>query len=220
MKSPRPAAVHPSKADKREAIMLAAEKLFTSRRFHEITLDDIVREAKVGKGTVYAYFKGKDDLFHQVAMSGFDELCDLLHLHISGDAPFESQLIQASEAISAFFERRKHLFRMIQSEDARMSLCRGNPKKKWQERRSHLVQALEQIIEKGRRTESVRRDISSNILARFLLALLRSRARDVGDEIDVPSVESLVSFFLSGASGGEASSPAADARSISESEES
>ena len=36
--------------DKRQRIMQAAEKLFSSRRFHEITTDDVAREAKVGKG--------------------------------------------------------------------------------------------------------------------------------------------------------------------------
>ncbi|RPI59812.1 MAG: TetR/AcrR family transcriptional regulator, partial [Planctomycetaceae bacterium] len=64
--------------DKRLQIMQAAEKLFTSRRFHEVTTDDIAKSAHVGKGTIYNYFKDKDDMFFQMATNGFDELCDLL----------------------------------------------------------------------------------------------------------------------------------------------
>ena len=105
--------------------MQAAEKLFTSRRFHEITLDDIVHEAHVGKGTIYTYFKDKDDLFFQVATSGFGELCALLRRRVAGDAPFRQQLLQACKAATAFFEGRRQLSRMIQSEDARMCLCSG-----------------------------------------------------------------------------------------------
>ena len=50
--------------------MRAAEKLFTSRRYHEISLDAVVQEARVGKGTIYRYFQSKDDLFfHRRALA-------------------------------------------------------------------------------------------------------------------------------------------------------
>ena len=71
-----------TRPDKRLAIMQAAESLFTSRRLHEITLDDVAREAQVGKGTIYRYFQDKDDLFFQTATQGFDELCDLLQQRV------------------------------------------------------------------------------------------------------------------------------------------
>ena len=38
---------------KERRIMEAAERLFTSRRFHEITLEEVAQAAKVGKGTIY-----------------------------------------------------------------------------------------------------------------------------------------------------------------------
>lgn len=192
--------------------MLAAEKLFTSRRFHEITLDDIVREAKVGKGTIYVYFKDKDDLFRQVAISGFDELHALLQRHIASNAPFEAQLLKASEAIEKFFERRKQLFRMIQSEDARMSLCHGQLKQEWQERRNRLVDSLGQILEKGRAAGRIRSDISPTIIARFLLSLLRSKARDMRDGLETIKFELLMDMFLSGASKDGAKAPSAETK--------
>ena len=42
---------------KRHHIMLAVEKLATSRRFHEITLEEVAKTAKIGKGTIYHYFQ-------------------------------------------------------------------------------------------------------------------------------------------------------------------
>ena len=65
-------------SDKRQSIMQTAERLFKSRRIHEITLDEVAQKAKVGKGTIYLHFQNKDDLFFQVATSGFDELCGLV----------------------------------------------------------------------------------------------------------------------------------------------
>ncbi len=192
--------------NRREQILQAAEKLFTSRRFHEITLDDIVQEAHIGKGTIYTYFKGKDDLFFQLATSGFDELCQLLQRRVAEDAPFRQQLLQACGAISAFFARRRQLFRIIQTEDARMSLSRGSLRIRWARKRRRLAGSLGRILRKGQISGLVRRDLSAERLAQFLLGLLRTRARNLREQGASVSDELLVDLFLSGA--GQAACPA------------
>ena len=60
--------------DKAADILKAAEKLFAAGRYHEVTLDEICKNAHVGKGTVYRYFHDKEDLLWRVIMSGLDEL--------------------------------------------------------------------------------------------------------------------------------------------------
>ncbi len=47
---------------KRERIIDAAWKLFREEGFAETTINDILREAEISKGTFYYYFKSKDDL--------------------------------------------------------------------------------------------------------------------------------------------------------------
>jgi len=161
--------------------MQAAEKLFTSRRFHEITMDDVAKEAGVGKGTIYRYFRDKDDLFFQTATSGFDELCDLLRRKVPGNAGFSQQLLVACRQIATFFERRQQLLRMIQTEDGRMPWCHGELREHWMERRKNLVAALAETIRKGVAEGEVRDDIPAEVLASFLLGMLRTRGRDLGD---------------------------------------
>jgi AcrR family transcriptional regulator len=199
-------------------IMRAAEKLFTSRRFHEITLDDIVREAHVGKGTVYAHFKDKDDLFFQVAMSGFEDLCDLLRRRVAGEATLSEQLRQVCEAISAFFTRRKPLFRMIQSEDARMSMCHGSIREQWKKKRRQLASVLGQVMQRGQDDGKLRYDMPAERMANLLLGLLRTRARSIREDEDHMSDELLVDFFLKGAGSAESSAPGAIRRSSTERE--
>jgi len=184
---------------KRESIMKVAEKLFSDRRLHEITLDDIARRAHVGKGTIYNYFHDKDDLFFQVATSGFDELCDLLAQRVSRNAPFPKQLLQACEAITAFFRRRRYLFRMIQTEDARMSLNRGRLHAQWLSKRAKLTETLGKILEEGRQAGVLRTDLPTEALARFLLGLLRTRGRELQEDGHTVSDGSLVDMFLHGA---------------------
>ena len=185
--------------DKRHEIMRAAEKLFTRRRFHEITVEDIAREAHVGKGTIYLHFKDKDALFFEVATSGFDELCRLLQRKVPEDAPFEAQLSDTCVQISGFFDRRRQLLRMIQSEEARISWCRGDVRNQWTEKRQRLVAAVAEILDKGRREGKVRSDIAPEVLAHFLLGMLRTLGRNLSDVRNGSWHEWVVDLFLAGA---------------------
>jgi TetR/AcrR family fatty acid metabolism transcriptional regulator len=50
------------KADKRDAILRAAIQTFAARGFFNAQVADVARSAGVAAGTVYLYFRGKDDL--------------------------------------------------------------------------------------------------------------------------------------------------------------
>jgi TetR/AcrR family fatty acid metabolism transcriptional regulator len=61
--------------DKRARILDAAVKVFAGRGFHSATVAEIARVAGVADGTIYLYFKSKDDLLLRL----FDEkMTDLL----------------------------------------------------------------------------------------------------------------------------------------------
>jgi TetR/AcrR family transcriptional regulator, fatty acid metabolism regulator protein len=51
-----------TRADKREAILRAATDTFAERGFFNAQVADVARAAGVAAGTVYLYFKSKDDL--------------------------------------------------------------------------------------------------------------------------------------------------------------
>lgn len=50
------------KADRRDAILRAAIETFAARGFFNAQVADVARSAGVAAGTVYLYFRGKDDL--------------------------------------------------------------------------------------------------------------------------------------------------------------
>jgi len=52
----------PERADKRAAILRAAIDVFAARGFFNAQVADVARAAGVAAGTVYLYFKSKDDL--------------------------------------------------------------------------------------------------------------------------------------------------------------
>ena len=58
------------KQKRRNDILNAAEKIFFNKGFDAATMDDVAEEAELSKGTLYLYFKSKEELFHEIARKG------------------------------------------------------------------------------------------------------------------------------------------------------
>lgn len=52
--------------DKREAILRAAIKVFASKGYFNSKVSDIAGEAGIADGTVYLYFRSKDEILHSI----------------------------------------------------------------------------------------------------------------------------------------------------------
>ena len=52
--------------EKHNMILTVARKLFGKYGLRKTTVDEIAREARVGKGTIYNYFKSKEEVFQAV----------------------------------------------------------------------------------------------------------------------------------------------------------
>lgn len=59
-------------------ILEAAEKIFFTKGYESATMNEIAQEAELGKGTIYLYFKGKDDVHRAIVEKGMDILFDLI----------------------------------------------------------------------------------------------------------------------------------------------
>jgi len=185
--------------DKQKQIMRVVEKLATNRRFHEITLDEVAEAAGVGKGTIYRYFADKDELFFQVATSGFEELCELLKRKVPNNTSFSEKLLNACKQITKFFAARRQLLQMMQNEANLAYWRKGKMRQRWLDKRKMLVDVLADIFCEGVEDGVVRSDISAEVMATFLLGLLRTRARDLQDVPEnMKNCKLLVNMFLNG----------------------
>lgn len=186
--------------DKKQRIMEAAVRLFRARQFHELTLDEVATEADVGKGTIYLYFTDKDDLFFQTAVAGFDEMCERLRASATDGASFRDRLVQASETISDFFRERRPLFRMILAEGER-TLGRGKSlRQRWSEQRKKMTAIVAGIVMHGVESGEVRGDVPAEIMAEYLLGMLRTRSWELEDQPAARrTLASVVDLFVNGA---------------------
>ena len=68
--------------NKRKLIVQTAVKLFSELPFHKVRLDDVAEAAGVGKGTVYIYFKNKEELYYSLVYDGFSGMVDRVKLEL------------------------------------------------------------------------------------------------------------------------------------------
>src|ERR687889_2788708 len=68
--------VRPTVADKREAILRAAIRVFAHNGYFNSKVADIASEAGVADGTVYLYFKSKEDILHSIFDRSVEEALD------------------------------------------------------------------------------------------------------------------------------------------------
>ncbi len=53
---------------RRQQIMIAAKRVFTEKEFEKSTMEDIAKEAELSPGTLYLYFKSKDELYASLCL--------------------------------------------------------------------------------------------------------------------------------------------------------
>jgi AcrR family transcriptional regulator len=187
------------KIDKKQRIMLAAENLFTSRRFHEIRMEDVARKACVGKGTIYQYFENKDDLFFQTATSGFEELYELVQQNIPQTAGFREKLTVTCSHIVAFVEKRRQLFQMMNDGSIRLHLT-GASRERLSNNRRLLRAVIAGIMQRGIEEGEIRSDMKPEVLSVFLMGMLRSRAWDMeGVDKNDCSLDVVIDLICNGA---------------------
>ena len=86
---------------KSERILLAAADVFSRKGYLQATLDEIIEIADTGKGTVYNYFKNKDNLFYTL-VSRINEpfVAALQKVEASDESPFIKLELYLKEMIS------------------------------------------------------------------------------------------------------------------------
>jgi AcrR family transcriptional regulator len=161
-----------AKTDKKQQIMSAAESLFSNRRYHELTIDEVAKVGKVGKGTVYRYFKDKEDLFLQTAGWGGEELCESVEQSSPKGENFEASLLGICEVMGEFFSKRWNLFRVMQEQEQRGTWSKA-ALGQMKHGGDRLQLAIATVMKRGQKEGFLRKDLAAPVLAELFRGLLR-----------------------------------------------
>src|SRR6266851_702784 len=92
----------------------AASRLFAARHFHEVRMEDLAAEAGVGKGTLYRYFRTKDDLYLKLLERAAEEYLARLRRAAETACGARARLVAVAEAIITYFDDQPHILELIQ----------------------------------------------------------------------------------------------------------
>lgn len=100
--------------DTRGRILLAARDVFGKKGFYEAKMEDIAREAGMGKGTLYLYFRSKEELYQCLLVEGMRYLIDRLKEIISSEGTFEDKMRRIIRFLNEFLQENKEfVLRMV-----------------------------------------------------------------------------------------------------------
>jgi len=101
------------KEHRKEEILNAAQKVFFDKDLPAATMDEIAEAAELSKGTLYLYYKSKEDLYLGVMMRGMQVLfTEYEGLAASLDSPLQ-KIIKLSDLYIDFFTSNRKFFRMF-----------------------------------------------------------------------------------------------------------
>ena len=154
---------------KQEEILAAASKVFAARQYHEVLCDEIAEEAGVGKGTIYRYFRTKEDLYFATILHGYEAINESLAAAISAESTPEKRLERIAREILKYFWDRRYFYSLLYRNEQRFLAQEGRLKKN----REHLVELVEKTIRRGIETGAFRR-VDPKTAAELFLGMVRA----------------------------------------------
>ncbi|NHJ20908.1 MAG: TetR/AcrR family transcriptional regulator [Candidatus Lokiarchaeota archaeon] len=87
---------------RKKIILEATERLFLSEGYEKTTMDEIARQSEFSKGTLYNYFKSKDELYLAIGIKAYELICEYTERFTSKEKPGLSQLMAIGYAFYEF----------------------------------------------------------------------------------------------------------------------
>jgi len=123
-----------SKTERKRVIVQSATKIFAEKGYDGATISEIAKEAKVADGTIYEYYRNKEDLFLNIPEENLLELLS----YIDGASP-EKKLERAILFCFRFLNNNRYFTSIL------VLMLRPN-RKFYQSRGNTILQEIEQKI--------------------------------------------------------------------------
>ncbi|AMV71783.1 TetR family transcriptional regulator [Desulfuromonas sp. DDH964] len=106
------------KRSTRQAILAAAVELFAARGFERTSIGDLARTAGIGKGTIYGYFRTKEEIFLAFCEDELDFIFRSLAEESDPAAPLVDRLLNLFLAQFRYATRNREFGRILVREIA------------------------------------------------------------------------------------------------------
>jgi TetR/AcrR family fatty acid metabolism transcriptional regulator len=159
-----------SKRDiKRTLIIQSAIEVFSQNGFQHSSISEIAQKANVAEGTIYQYFRNKEDLFFSIPGEKTNEFCKELDLHLQG-------IVGASNKVRKFIWY--YLYHLKMNPDyartllLEMRVNRCLVETKIYSSFKQFTGKILEILQEGQDEGVVRKDVNLYVLRQLILGIL------------------------------------------------
>jgi AcrR family transcriptional regulator len=103
---------------RKKDILEAATSLFAKNGYHGTTMSEIAKEAEFSTGSLYNFFKNKEELYFNLMLEKIDALTGEVNEIPSGEGSVEERLTLFIETILKYFENEKDFFKIFAEQRA------------------------------------------------------------------------------------------------------
>jgi TetR/AcrR family fatty acid metabolism transcriptional regulator len=157
------------KPDKFKSILEGALKVFSEHGFHRSQVSRIAREAGVADGTIYLYFKRKEDILISLFREKLGELVDKFHASLDDSMNAKESLRKICEIHYKELESNVPLAYVTQIELRQSNL---ELRKEIGTAFKPYIQLIEGILEKGIREHFFRPDLDVKLVRLMLFGAM------------------------------------------------
>jgi TetR/AcrR family fatty acid metabolism transcriptional regulator len=157
------------KVDRRESIIQAAIEVFSKKGFRASAISEIAQTADVADGTIYQYFKNKEDLFFSIPIEKTNEFRSQVELHLEGITGAFNKLRKFIWYFLYFFKTNPEYGRLLMLE---MRVSKSFVKTETYDFLKQSVRSVLDIIMEGQREGVIRTDADIYVLRHLVLGTL------------------------------------------------
>ena len=161
--------------NKSARIIEAATKVFARKGFYNATIADIAKSAEVAEGTIYLYFKNKDDLLISIFEHSMELFVQAVNRELEGVGGPEEKLRRFVSLHLRLVEENPDLAQVLQIELRQSSKFMKEYEGGKFAEYLHIVQS---ILEEGQARGAFRKDLDPKILRRTLFGAVDEMALD------------------------------------------
>lgn len=182
-------------------ILKGAGIVFSQKGFHGAKMDEIAKEAGVGKGTIYGYFKSKETLFQELIKYALEEYKEGMEKALSCEGNCRDKIINLFKFHGYFLSKYIDITQIFVNQQGLLS---KKLKKDIMEDKIELLKIVEKVLEEGKIKGELRKDLDIRLatlgilgsISNFYVSELIYKKKEYNNISPEPMVDLLFEGFV------------------------
>jgi AcrR family transcriptional regulator len=187
---------------KQENILEATKQLIIEQGFKDISVRDIKEKAGIAQGTIYVYFKSKEEIFAAIVENFFSEADKFIKETKKIKKDSSSKIKAFVKADLMFYERNHDLFNALGREmESIKNMCSAEYHQKILKKYFQIINSISEIIEEGITEKKIKKVTPTEgalVLVSIIHAYAGMRVHKLSDKPLTEQSKKITDIFLKG----------------------